>query len=192
MPTERTYTAFAGDNCVASGPLRDVLLTSKGRLDAGASESILFFEDDTGKQVDFDFRGTPDQVVARALPATPGPGRPKLGVVAREVTLLPRHWAWLEQQPGGISASLRLLVEKSMRRDLGHTDVRQAIEATSRMMTALAGDRPGYEDASRALFAQDWKRFETLIRPWPKALRDHLQARLLKGTRRAGKKKRTS
>lgn len=166
-----TFTAFAADRCVARGPLREVLVALHARGAGG--EPVLVFEDRSGKQVDFDLRGTADEVLARAIPPA-GPGRPRLGVVAREVTLLPRHWEWLEAQSGGASAALRRLVEEAARRDPGEQEARRAIEAASRIMTALAGDRPGYEEASRALFARDGRRFAGLIRRWPADVRRHL------------------
>ncbi len=182
MDRDATYAAFAGDRCIAEGSLRAVLLALKAR---GGAEPVLVFEDRTGKQVDFDLRGTPEEALARALPPA-GPGRPRLGVVAREVTLLPRHWEWLEAQPSGASAALRLLVEEASRRDPGEQEARRAIEAASRVMTALAGDRPGYEEASRALFARDGRRFAALIRTWPADVRRHLLLRV-RGALRAGR-----
>lgn len=117
----RTYTAFAGDRLLVSGSLKRVLLQVKERLDHGESGQVLIFDDHTGRQVEFNFQGTPEEVLARAAPAPQraGPGRPKLGVVSREVSLLPRHWEWLEQQPNGISAAIRRLVEEASKRDPG-------------------------------------------------------------------------
>lgn len=184
MDPDRTYTAFAADRRVASGPLRAVLLALLARPGGGAP--VLVFEDRTGKQVDFDLRGTPEEVLARALPPA-GPGRPKLGVVAREVTLLPRHWEWLEAQPSGASAALRRLVEEASRRDPGEQEAQRAIDAASRVMTALAGDRPNYEEASRALFARDGRRFAALVREWPPDVRRHLLL-LVRGALRAGRR----
>ncbi len=176
MNTERTYAAFAGDACVAAGSLATVLLAAKRRHDRDAGQLVLLFEDDTGRQVDFDLRGTPEEVVARATTPVPaGPGRPRLGVVAREVTLLPRHWEWLESQPSGISAALRRLVDEARKRDPEGERARMAIDATSRVMTALAGNRPGFEEASRALFARDGARFDALVRRWPKDVRAQLR-----------------
>jgi hypothetical protein len=177
MESARTVTAFAGSRRVATGPLAAVLRKAKPLVDRSDGEPVLFFEDDTGRQVDFDFRGTADEVVARATPAAapPGPGRPKLGVVSREVSLLERHWAWLEAQPQGISAALRRLVDEARKLDPEKESARRAIEATSRVMTALAGNRRGFEEASRALFARDQKRFEAIIRRWPKDVSAHLR-----------------
>jgi hypothetical protein len=187
MEIEPTLTAFAGDRCVARGALREVLLALMARGEGRAP--VLVFDDRTGKQVDFDLRGTPEEVLARARPPA-GPGRPRLGVVAREVTLLPRHWEWLEAQPSGASAALRRLVEEAARRDPGEQEARRAVEAASRVMTALAGDRPGYEEASRALFARDGRRYAALIRGWPADVRRHLLL-CVRGALRAGRSARS-
>jgi hypothetical protein len=136
----------------------------------------LIFEDQTGRQVDFDFRGTSDEVLERvtAVGTRTGPGRPKLGVISREVSLLPRHWDWLEQQPQGISGALRRLVDEARKREPGKERARLAREAASKFMWAMAGNLPGFEEASRALFAKDQERLEQLIRNWPEDIRRHL------------------
>jgi len=171
-----TFSAFADERRLVSGELRTVLVALKERFDADPGERILVFEDPSGRQVDFDLRGTLDEVLARALPEPPraGPGRPKLGVISREVSLLPRHWEWLELQPNGASAALRRLVEEAKKRDPEGDRKRLAIEAASRFMTAMAGNLPHYEEASRALFAKDHDRFDHLIREWPHDIRAHL------------------
>lgn len=184
MHETQTYAAFAGEELVAAGDLAKVITQVKKRLDRGThAETILIFEDQTGRQTELDFRGTLAEVLARELPtpASVGPGRPKLGVISREVSLLPKHWAWLEQQPNGISAALRRLVEEASKRDPSKQRARMQRDAASRFMTAMAGDRPGYEEASRALFAQDAKTFERLIRAWPKDIRKHLEHMLREG-----------
>ncbi len=183
---EPTFTAFAGSRRIAGGPLAEMLRKTWRRLHAGESETLLIFDDETGRQVDFDFRGSADEVVARALgtrEATPAAtrGRPKLGVVAREVTLLPRHWEWLGQQANGISAALRRLVDEARKREPQKERARLARDAASRFMTAMAGDRPGYEEASRALFAGDRARLAALIRPWPRDVRGHVERLLQAG-----------
>jgi len=171
-----TFSAFAGDRRVVAGDLRTVLIALKERFDVDPGERILVFEDHSGRQVDFDLRGSLEHVLARALPEPPraGPGRPKLGVVSREVSLLPRHWEWLELQPNGASAAIRRLVEEAKKRDPEGDRLRLAIEAANRFMTAMAGDLPHYEEASRALFAKDHDRFDHLIREWPHDIRAHL------------------
>jgi uncharacterized protein len=195
MEIEHTYTSFAGDRLIVSDSLKTMLLKTKEHLDRHPADPVLIFDDQTGKQVDFDFRGTPDEVLARlsshslfasevaAVAPRTGPGRPKLGVVCREVSLLPRHWDWLEQQPSGISAAIRRLVEEASKREPGKQRARAVREAASRVMSAIAGDRPGFEEASRALFARDRERFEQQIRDWPHDLREHL-ARLVREAER--------
>jgi uncharacterized protein len=162
---------------VASGELKRVALHVKEAMDQGEEAPILIFNDVTSQQIEMDFRGTLDGVLARlspnAAPATRGPGRPKLGVIAREITLLPRHWDWLNLQPGGASVALRKLVEEARRANDGKDRLRQAEEAAYRFMSAMAGDFPGFEEATRALFAGDAGRFGQLIEPWPADVRDH-------------------
>ncbi|WP_341702129.1 DUF2239 family protein [Ferrovibrio sp.] len=168
MSDHRTLpcTAFAGDRLLAAGPLADVVLAVKA-----AGGDALVFEDATGRVIDLDLRGSDADILARlAPPAEPAPrgrGRPKLGVVSREVTLLPRHWDWLAAQSGGASVALRKLVEQAMRSDGGKQTRRAAQEAAYRAMTALAGDQPGYEEAIRALFADDRTGFARSIEGWP-------------------------
>jgi hypothetical protein len=171
-----TYAVFAGVRRVVSGGLREMLLRTKEHLDGGG-EPVLIFEDATGRQVDFDFQGAPGEVLERHAPAKAkaGPGRPKLGVVSREVSLLPRHWEWLEQQPNGASAALRRLVDEARKREPGKERARRARDAAGKFMWGMAGDLPGFEEASRALFAGDQERLGKLIRRWPKDIRSHLQ-----------------
>jgi uncharacterized protein len=172
MSDEDTYTAFAGERLLASGAKPTVLLALKGHEREG--DRVLVFDDATGRQVDFDLRGTPEEVLARAEARTrAGPGRPKLGVVSREVSLLPRHWEWLEQQPNGISAALRRLVDEARKRE---PDQARARQAAGRFMWAMAGDLRGFEEASRALYAGDHARLRKLIRAWPGDVRAHLLA----------------
>jgi len=180
MDRDDTYTAFAGPRRLASGSLADVLPLLKQRFDEGDGETVLAFEDATGKQVDFDLRGTLEDVLSREAPRAAGirgPGRPKLGVVSREISLLPRHWEWLEQQPNGISAALRLLVERARKAEPGKERARRIRAALSQVMTAVAGNRPGYEEATRALFAGEQARLEALVKRWPKDVREYVLAR---------------
>ena len=137
---------------------------------------MLVFEDATGKRVDLDLRGSDEEVAWRLAPPPRGPGRPKLGVVAREVTLLPRHWEWLNAQPGGASVALRKLVDEARKGSEAKDRVRRAQEAAYRVMLELAGDRPGYEEAVRALYAADRARFDVLTADWPADLRDYARA----------------
>jgi len=182
-----TYVAFEGDRCIASGDLREVARAAKQTFDRRKDTSILVFDGRTSGPIEIDLRGTVADVLARlpdiagmpaavgdaAVPTPRGPGRPKLGVVAREVTLLPRHWDWLSQQPGGASVALRKLVEAARRTGEDGGRLRRAQEATYRFMSAMAGDKPHYEDAIRALFANEPTHFEKLIAAWPADVRDH-------------------
>lgn len=183
---QKTYTAFAGTRKMARGPLEDVIRTTKECLDAEPELRVLIFDDETSREVDFDFRGSENDVVARAtagVAAEPkvGPGRPKLGVVSREISLLPRHWEWLERQPQGISAALRRLVDDARKRAPDEDRARLARAAASRFMWVMAGDLPDFEEASRALFAADQKTFSSLTKKWPKDVREHLEALLREG-----------
>ena len=187
MENDRTYTAFAGNRLIVSGNLKTMLLRTKACFDGGEADAVLIFEDQTGIQIDFDFRGTPDEVLARlsSHPMFPpceaqsktqtGPGRPKLGVVCREVSLLPRHWDWLGQQPGGISATLRKIVDESRKSGRGRELSRIARDAAGKFMWAMAGNLPDFEEASRALYAKDQERFKFVIRDWPEDIRKHLE-----------------
>jgi hypothetical protein len=181
MEEDKTYTAFMGTHLLASGARDEVLAALKSRFDRDRGTLILTFEDQTGRQVDFDLRGTLDDVLARYRVAPRvGPGRPKLGVVAREVSLLPRHWEWLGQQPSGASAAIRRLVDGARKRDPSEQQSRSAIVAADRFLSAMAGNLPGYEEASRALYARKRKRFDDLILEWPKDIQLHAQ-RLVRG-----------
>ncbi|WGS50164.1 DUF2239 family protein [Paraburkholderia sp. D15] len=191
-----TCTAFEGHRRIASGALPDVALAVHAVLARGEQAPVLIFDDVTSQPIEFDLRGTPQEIVARlkkqagdatdanaahsaatdsdtttaatsAEDAPRGRGRPKLGVVAREVTLLPRHWDWLNAQSGGASVALRKLVEAA--RVAGEDRHRQRVaqEASYRFMTALAGNLPNYEDATRALFADDRTRFTQIVETWP-------------------------
>lgn len=159
-------TAFAGTQCLAAGPVRDVARAVKIHVDAYPESQVLVFDRTTAQPVEFDLRGTVEDVLARLDPTAPsatqpaesdsrprGPGRPKLGVIAREVTLLPRHWDWLAAQPGGASVTLRKLVEDARRAAEGADRRRTAQEAAYRFMSAMAGNAAGFEEATRALFA---------------------------------------
>jgi uncharacterized protein len=178
-------TAFEGSRRIASGDLAEVALQAKEVLDRGRHTSVLIFDDATGEPIDVDFRGKAEDVRKRlaamsaAEPAAPepeaprGPGRPKLGVVAREVTLLPRHWEWLNSQPGGASVALRKLVEEARRVNAGRDRVRRSKEAAYRFISAVAGDLPDYEEATRALFAGKGERFDELVASWPADVRGY-------------------
>jgi uncharacterized protein len=177
-------TAFAGTKCVASGDLGHVVRKSKEMIDSDERAQVLIFDDTTSDIIEVDFRGTTDDVLRRITgsaggaaqsvePESRGPGRPKLGVIAREVTLLPRHWDWLASQPGGASVTLRRLVELARKENQGRDRQRQVREAAYRFLSAMAGDFPGFEEAARALFAGDGDRFMKIVKPWPRDVREH-------------------
>lgn len=178
-----SFIAFNGDRRLASGTLLQVALA----MHRQGNDDVIVFDAASGRIVDLDLRGSEDEVTKRlsapteaaSSEASPtaeakrGPGRPKLGVVPREVTLLPRHWDWLNAQPGGASVALRKLVEGARRAkgDTGALRARQ--EAAYRFMSAIAGNLPDYDDVNRALFASDPSRFTELTETWPTDVRDH-------------------
>ncbi len=165
-------TAFAGFTRIAAGERREVVSEAKQSVDRG--ETVLVFNDATGEVVDLDYREAaeprPDAEPERRA------GRPKLGVVPREVTLLPRHWEWLNGQPGGASAALRRLVEQARRDNADRDRVRHSQEAAHRFLSAMAGNEPGYEEALRALFRGDAARFDECVAPWPADVRQYASA----------------
>jgi hypothetical protein len=181
----QTFTAFEGQRRLASGLAAEVALAVK-RAAQRDTAPIAIFSDANGRPIDFDLRGSDDEIVARLPPTTSpaaveaapseprGRGRPKLGVVAREVTLLPRHWEWLNTQPGGASVALRKLVDEARRASGDKDRERQARDAAYHFMSTMAGNLAQFEEASRALFADDRRRFTGLIADWPADIRDHI------------------
>jgi hypothetical protein len=173
------YVAFDGVSRLAQGSLADVAVFVKEQAGSDLHPSVLIFKTETGEQIDLDLRGTLEEVRDRHLTTQPetapqvGPGRPKLGVVAREVTLLPRHWDWLSQQRGGASVALRKLVEEARHLQARPDAVRRAKEATYRFMSVMTGNLDGFEEATRALYAGDGERFSDLTSSWPEDIRDH-------------------
>jgi hypothetical protein len=181
-------TAFEGSRCIATGELKDVAPLAKAALDRSAGSNnplpVLVFNDASSETIELDWRGSAQDFAARlGLPASPpasseparGPGRPKLGVVAREVTLLPRHWEWLGQQPGGASVALRKLVEAARLSSEGKDRARQSREVGYKFMSTMAGHETGFEEASRDLFACDQAGLEARIAAWPVDVQTHLK-----------------
>lgn len=181
MEALNTYTAFDGNNLVLKGPLSEVVLKIKKRLGRAENSSILIFSDATGKTIDFNFQGSEKDILKRlevfVSEETPsnysGPGRPRLGVMSREVTLLPRHWEWLASQSGGASATLRHLVDEAKKKSIGGISVKQAQERTYKFMSVIAGDLSGFEEALRSLYKKDEKKFLVQIENWPQDVRNH-------------------
>lgn len=180
-----SYTAFAGQKLLASGGLEEVALAAKALVDAGSEQSILVFNDANSQQFELDLRGSIEdvrlryQASATAEPSSSGShpnsrGRPKLGVVPREITLLPRHWDWLAMQPGGASATIRRLIDKARKESDGDDRIRQAQDSTYKFMLVMAGNLPHYEEALRALYAKQKDRFLEFISPWPEDIRAHI------------------
>ncbi|MFC5606054.1 DUF2239 family protein [Variovorax soli] len=173
-PLPERLSAFAGFERIASGPAQAVLAQLRSSS-LPPDVLVRVFDDATGTRLDLDLR--PQAAATAAAPAAPAQrsvGRPRLGVVAREVTLLPRHWDWLNRQPGGASVALRRLVDEARHVHRERDALRAAREATYRCMTEMAGNLPGFEEATRALFAGDGTQFNLLIDPWPQDLRDYL------------------
>lgn len=186
-----THTAFDGQRLLTRGALADVALSVKQAQAARADAAILVFDDQSGKQVDLDLRGGEADIRKRyQAPAVPAPaddadtaeaaprgrGRPKLGVVPREVTLLPRHWDWLAAQPGGASVALRKLVEQARRDNEARDQQRQRQEAAYHFMSSMGGNLPGFEEATRALYADDRAGFARQVAEWPRDVRDYAMA----------------
>jgi len=187
MENHSQFTAFTGSHKIASGTLADTLRAVKSLIRNPESTPVLIFDDSDGRQVDFNLEGSEADILSRLEahplfqptqpdPGPRSPGRPKLGVTSREVTLLPRHWDWLEQQPQGSSAALRRLVEDARKRDPGQERQRRSRDASYRCMMSLAGDLPGFEEASRALFRGDKASFDRRLEGWPPDIAAHLQA----------------
>ena len=168
-------TAFLEDEAIARGDLAEVTRAIEDGYGQADQAAIRAYDDETGRVVDLDYWDA-----GSAAPQVRGRGRPRLGVVAREVTLLPRHWDWLARQRGGASAALRRLVDeaaKAQPRALARRD------AVYRFMSDRCGDRPGYEEALRALYRDDRDRFEALIAAWPADVRAYILSLLGAGLR---------
>ena len=166
-----SVVAFDGHHLIATGGLPDVARAVKCAEKNGFAGPLRLFDATTSEPIELDLRDSAES--APLVDAPRGPGRPRLGVVAREVTLLPRHWDWLATQPGGASAALRRLVEQGRVANAGRDRLRLAQEHAYRFMSALLGDQRGFEEATRALFAGDALRFATLSESWPNDTRDH-------------------
>ncbi len=193
-PDHPTFTAFSGQQRIAAGPIREVAVKTKEWLERGG-DLVLIFDDQSGQQIDLDLRGTHAEALER-LDRHPwleiqqekdekrtGPGRPKLGVVCREVSLLPRHWEWLNEQSGGASVTLRKLVEERMKATQGRDRARKAHEAAFKFGWIMGGNLPDYEEVSRSLSRKDYERLDSLIASWPGDIRDHFGALVAKAAR---------
>ena len=182
--TDTRYTAFDGPRLLWQGTLPEVVLKVKRRLGKAEHAPILIFSDATGKSMDFNFQGTEKDVLKRlevfvgeegasGQESGGGPGRPKLGVVSREVSLLPRQWEWLASQAGGASAILRRLVDEAKRKSAEGNAHKQIQERAYKFMSVMAGDLEGYEEALRALYKKDGRKFQLHCGTWPEDIRRH-------------------
>jgi len=187
IENKRNYYAFNAQQIVASGPLLEIILKLKSAQFHSDIEGVLLFDEGTGRQFDVNFSGTKEDVLQRygidqeelagfqlteaesdvKLSQKKGRGRPKLGVVGREVTLLPRHWQWLDSQRGGASATLRRLIDETRKAGVAGELIRQSQDSANRFMYSMAGDMPGFEEAVRALYARDRQQFERETGSWP-------------------------
>lgn len=171
-----SYTVFDKFQILSQGSLNEVAIAVKKRLRIQSDARILIFSDSTGRQVDLDFSGTEKDTLERLkiyIPKTASPhtgaGRPKLGVIPREISLLPHHWEWLLNQEGGASSAIRRLIdEKNKPALLAKDKIKQAQEVTYKFLSAIAGDLPHFEDVIRFLYRKDKKKFENLMSDWPK------------------------
>lgn len=201
LTAPRFCTAFAGQARIATGWLVDVATATKRIVDGGELAPILIFDNATSQPVEIDFRGTTEEVLQRLASRFPGieearqgelaeavesprrAGRPRLGVVGREVTLLPRHWDWLGAQPGGASVALRKLIDKA-RKDCESKDLeRKNQELVYRFIHAMAGNLTDFDEVSRALFAGNRQAFAELTEAWPRDIRDHARWLIAGGAR---------
>jgi uncharacterized protein len=175
--TAHGFVAFVGQVRLGAGTLSDVAAAARRAVDENPNAAVVVFNRETAEVVDLDLRGSEEEVLARHRPAETPPtrrGRPRLGVVAREVTLLPRHWDWLARQPGGASTTLRRLVEAARKTDAGLRRART--EAAYRFMSVVAGNLAGFEEATRALFAGDRDRLANWLAKWPSDIGDEVWA----------------
>jgi hypothetical protein len=181
MADQRTYTAFEGTTRLFRGALPEVVVKVKERLGRAENSPVLIFSDDTGNTIDFNFQGSVKDVRKRLAifvsmqqsgPVS-GPGRPRLGVISREISLLPRHWEWLASQPGGASATLRRLIDEVKKKSSARVSIKEVQERVYRFMSVIAGDLKGYEEALRALYKADRKNFLLHIHEWPADVRAH-------------------
>jgi hypothetical protein len=173
-----TYAAFSNNRLVASGTIEEVLRATKKRVDKNGA-NVLIFEEASGRQVDFNMSGSIDDVLARTrAEAKPGPGRPRLGVISREVSLLPRHWDWLENQPNGASAAIRRLVDDARHNETGAERGRHVRNGINRFLWSMAGDFPNFEETARAIDAREDSRLDGLMSAWAKDVREYVFKRL--------------
>ncbi len=189
---QKTFTLFIGHKRVSTGTLEAAVRAAKSAMDSGVAERTVIYDDVTCRTVDVDYSGTLDQVLQglanhpllRPAPVDEepekrlGPGRPKIGVISREVSLLPRHWEWLNSQPNGASGALRVLVEEARKKNMGRDQARQTRDALHHFLWDMAGDFPNFEEATRVFFAKDFEHFRFLTSDWPRDVLEFVAPRL--------------
>jgi len=176
-----SFTAFIGNRIAASGNIEETVVKCSELIKGAPIERLAIFNDENGRAVDIDFRGGIDEILGRLEthpvlgrkvedenPEKSGQvGRPRLGVVAREISLLPRHWEWLNSQKGGSSAAIRRLVDEARKKYEHRERARLAGEGLYRFMWDMAGNFENFEEATRAFYEKDYDRFIKLISVWP-------------------------
>lgn len=174
MNTQPTYTAFSGYTLIAQAKLADIALKLKQLGET--AETILIFNDQTGRQIDLDLSGAEQEIQQRYSEPEPEKkvGRPKLGVISREITLQKKHWDWLDQQSASASAVIRKLIDKELNDPASESNIMLAKQATDRVMSAMLGNMPNYEEATRALYQGDREVFLKMIQDYPKDLKEYL------------------
>ncbi len=185
---KQLFAGFVGNDLIVRGGLAEAVACCKARVDAGETARVVLYDNENGNVVDAAFSGAEAEILARLSRTDPsaqaagetqgqkrrGPGRPALGVVSREVSLLPRHWQWLAEERGGASAALRRLVDAARKNESHEAVLRRAVDAAHRFMWDIAGDLPGFEEATRALYASDFDRLDALISHWPSGIREQI------------------
>jgi len=183
-----SFTLFEGFRMVGTGSLAQMAQEARRISESGSTLRLALFNDVTGRTVDWDLGdGTPLPVPLcsptagadeETPPKRPGPGRPALGVVSREVSLLPRHWEWLNSQPNGASGTLRMLVEEARKKNAARDAARAMRDAIHQFLWEMAGDLEGFEEATRAFFAKDYERYFHLTSHWPEDIKKYVEPRV--------------
>jgi len=178
-----TYTAFEGYKLLSHGDIETVALDVRKALKKDSNKSVLIFSDSTGRQIDLNLNGYESEVLERlkVFAAPPvsthigGVGRPKLGVVSREISLLPQHWEWLSNQEGGASSVIRRLIDAKMNTSLlsAKEKTKKVQEVVYKFLSAVAGNLPNFEEVVRYLYRKDKKKFEDLMSDWPSDVSKH-------------------
>ncbi len=180
MNTSQRYTSFAGHKHLATGDLKTLLTDTYAFIKQHGEEGILIIDNQSGRQLDFNFHGSLEDLLSTALPPEPkkGPGRPRLGVVNGEISLLPRHWEWLQRQPQSASGTIRRLIETAIKNTSPEEKVKETVDAAGKFLWIIGGNLPDFEEASRAIYAQKWHILDAVTAAWPEDIRNHLDLML--------------